>query len=507
MEAIEQSENAFNTRLMDGFADAIKELEELNYPGIADPKLRIATLLRPTDGLNHSAALQYELGVQAGNTSASQLRLPEEYNGLGYQNLISIVFRLMAFRDSWMRKGKAAKMSVLQTEKKTLLAPLHLVIVEEPEAHLHPQVQQVFVRKAYDILRTHPDLEDKTTLRTQLLVSTHSSHVAHECPFSSLRYFRRLAAPTDGVPTSAVINLSEVFGPNDKTEKFVTRYIQAVHCDLFFADGAILVEGDAERILVPHFIRKHFPKLHRSYVTVMQVGGSHAHRLQSLIEHLGLTTLIITDIDTGEAGGHHKSIPPMLGDGQVTNNATLKMWHPREKLFDKLIELDEKAKVKTSDFPQFSVRVAYQIPVSVQLEPTATVAEALPSTFEDALAFENLELFRNTGGNVIEGGDLVERFKAILNTPPVITELAKEISEAVRKTKGKAEFALDLLLIKEDLAKVKVPKYIENGLEWLECQLSENEQLVLQSAKTSTSAPAASVAPTEEALSPATVLA
>ena len=37
------------------------------------------------------------------------LKLPEKYNGLGYQNLISMVFDLMGFRDDWMREGKAKR--------------------------------------------------------------------------------------------------------------------------------------------------------------------------------------------------------------------------------------------------------------------------------------------------------------------------------------------------------------------------------------------------------------
>ena len=82
-----------------------------------------------------------------------------------------------------------------------------------------------------------------------------------------------------------------------KPRSFVSRYLQATHADLFFADGAILVEGAAERMLVPHFIRNHYEKLHSCYVTLLEVGGSHAHRLRPLIEHLGLNTFIITDLD------------------------------------------------------------------------------------------------------------------------------------------------------------------------------------------------------------------
>jgi len=202
----------------------------------------------------------------------------------------------MSFRDDWMKVGKAGRKVVLNEGETLSPPPLHLVLVEEPEAHLHAQVQQVFIRRAYAVLRNHADLGDDGKLRTQLVVSTHSSHVAHECDFAVLRYFRRKPAAARGeVPTSSVINLSEVFGKGKNTERFVTRYLKATHCDLFFADGAILVEGPAERMLVPHFIRRSYKDLSECYVTTLEIGGRHAHRLKPLIEHLGITTLVITD--------------------------------------------------------------------------------------------------------------------------------------------------------------------------------------------------------------------
>jgi predicted ATP-dependent endonuclease of OLD family len=86
LEAIEDSQQAFHVRLNEGFKEAIRELEALNYPGIADPRLRLATQLRPSDVLKHSASVQYELGGQEGEPSEVRMRLPEDYNGLGYQH-------------------------------------------------------------------------------------------------------------------------------------------------------------------------------------------------------------------------------------------------------------------------------------------------------------------------------------------------------------------------------------------------------------------------------------
>jgi predicted ATP-dependent endonuclease of OLD family len=99
------------------------------------------------------------------------------------------------------------------------------------------------------------------------------------------------------MPVAAVINLSTVFGTDDETRRFVRRYLRATHCDLFFADAAILVEGTAERMLVPHFIAHQRHRLHCCYITLLEVNGSHAHRLRPLIEALGLLSLIVADLD------------------------------------------------------------------------------------------------------------------------------------------------------------------------------------------------------------------
>ena len=95
-----------------------------------------------------------------------------------------------------------------------------------------------------------------------MIVSTHSSHIAHELDFTNLRYFSREPVKEKGkIPLATVVNLSETFGDENDTSKFAARYIKSTHCDLFFADAVILVEGSAERMLVPHFIRHHFTKL------------------------------------------------------------------------------------------------------------------------------------------------------------------------------------------------------------------------------------------------------
>jgi predicted ATP-dependent endonuclease of OLD family len=467
LQAIEAAQNIFDERLKVGFAPSLAEVETLNYPGITDPRITIATKINPTDGLNHSAAVQYEVVPGDAGTGADSLRLPEEYNGLGYQNLISIVFRLMGFRDAWMKVGKASKRPLAAGE--TLdVPPLHLVLIEEPEAHLHAQVQQIFIRRAYQILRKHKDLGEGGTLCTQLVVSTHSSHIAHECEFASLRYFRRLPAAEKGkVPISTVVNLSGVFGPDGEREKFVVRYLKATHCDLFFADAAILVEGSAERMLVPHFIRFHYERVSQAYVTVLEIGGSHAHRFRPLIDSLGLITLIIADLDAADSAGHHPARQPERAKGLITNNVTLRTWLPAIQSIDELLDLAPSIKQMQHDL-FFGVRVAYQIPVKAVLVNGADAVEVIANTFEDALAYENLALFKG-----LDGTGMIAKFKEALTAKTNAPELGAELFEILR-VGNKAEFALELLFI-EDPKLLNVPAYIHEGLTWLQAELSRKD--------------------------------
>ncbi len=95
-------------------------------------------------------------------------------------------------------------------------------------------------------------------------------------------------------------------------------------------------------------------------------------------------------------------------------------------------------------------------------------AEALANTFEDALVYENADLFK-----ALDGDGLIARFRKALNDSANLSVLADEVSKAL-KDGGKAEFALNLLYsgIGEEL---KVPAYIHEGLLWLAQQLKRKE--------------------------------
>ncbi|SFW87345.1 ATP-dependent endonuclease [Chitinophaga sancti] len=457
IESIEATKQLFDKNLRKSFEASLSELEELNIPGFDNPAIVLSSQLRTAEMLNHNSALLFKLDDN------HELSLPENYNGLGYQNLISIIFKLIRFRDDWMQVGKVAKQMDLNGNGPGF-EPLHLVLIEEPEAHLHAQVQQIFIRKAYDKLRNHANLKEKKDFSTQLVISTHSNHIAHEIDFAALRYFKRQKGKNGEINTSTVVNLSETFGTVDDTTRFAIRYLKTTHCDLFFADAVILVEGPAEKMLVPFFLKKH-PCLGACYISILEIGGSHAHRLKPLIEKLGIITLIITDIDTVDPGSNGQKQRTEKGKGFKSGNFTLGRWIPGKQEIDVLLELSPLAK----EHPEYPIRVAYQNALTFK-EADKDVF-IYPYTFEDSLVLENVCLFKK----ITKASGLLAKMINAANERTINAAAEKMFKEITKENAMKAEFALELLFLQEP-ERLKIPIYINEGLMWLENKLLANKQ-------------------------------
>ncbi|MFM5710710.1 ATP-dependent endonuclease [Aeromonas veronii] len=373
-------ENDFTKRLNDQFEAPFEELKSMGYPGIGgNPTVEIFAQISGMDALQKSSSVRYRFDKK------DEEFLPESYLGLGYQNLIYLTFRLLEFRDKWMRVGKSASLGDNVEEQ---IEPIHLVLLEEPEVNLHAQVQRVFVSKAYDTLRNHPDLRDKNTKKdkseyqTQLVISTHSSHIINDIDFKNLRYFRRNDANTSiAMDHTTIANMSELFSNAKDELLFVSKHLKLTHCDIFFADGVIFVEGQAERLLVPEFISNSFPDLSNRYISMLEVNGAHTHKYKTLVEKLGVTTLVLTDLDSVDNNG--RSCFPQRNSYQKSNNDTLKIWHPRKETLDELVDLPKTEHMTISEGTP--LYVAFQKPTQIFDK------EVLSRTFEDALILANFE--------------------------------------------------------------------------------------------------------------------
>ena len=309
-------------------------------------------------------------------------------------------------------------------------------------------------------------LKNKNDYCTQLIVSTHSSSIALECKFADLRYFRRTKS-AEGLPISVVINLSNVFGVSTQTSRFVTRYLRTTHCDLFFADAAILIEGAGERIFMPYFINK-YEVLSDAYISVLEIGGRYAHYLKPLIDTLGISCLVITDIDCAH-GKHKASVKPERGKKYFSSNPTIQNWVVRNVDLDYLLDLDSDSKIESNpNIAEAKTRIAYQKPVKV-LFADKTEHEFIPTTFEDSLAYTNFESFKSMKGN-----GLIKKLKNAFK-PENATTIPQDVYNAIKsKSVDKAEFALDMIFNK-DPQNIVIPAYIAEGLEWLENEISSKD--------------------------------
>ncbi len=460
LEALGKAREDFSTLLGTQFGPAIKDLEKFGYPGFREPNIRLESQLGLGDGLNHPSTVRLALSQNKAHS------LPAEYNGLGFQNLLMLTFDLMSFRDGWMRVGKADR------PHQDPIAPIHIVLLEEPEAYLHVQVQQVFIDKAYGLLRGHESLKgEDSPFTSHLMISTHSSAISHQVDYASLRYFKK-KAPEDSsaVPYAEVVSLSDVFGKNRKTTKFTRRYLRATHSDLFFADAVILVEGAAEQILLPFIIQNHHADLASRYVTLLNVGGSHAHTLRRLIERLDILTLIVTDLDaykeapkevskkkTAETQQGNK-VRPVPGQNLVTSNPVLKTWLPGKKGLDEVLHAETEKESTKVAFPQ-----------SLTFKYKNISGKVIPYTFEDALYYENATVIDEIKASMCKkltkagSGDSVEK---------IAEALFLAINAGGFK---KAELAIELLFEAKTPEEIRAPKYIQEGFVWLEEKLVGRE--------------------------------
>lgn len=447
-------EKGFTDRLNEQFQAPFLELKSMGYPGIGgNPSVEIAAKISGMDALQKASSIQYRFGKD------DEEFLPESYLGLGYQNLIYLTFRLLEFRDKWMRVGKSSSSAGNAEEQ---IEPIHLVLLEEPEVNLHAQVQRVFVSKAYSTLRNHSDLREKETeidkpeYQTQLVISTHSSHIVDDVDFKDLRYFQRNDAnETIAMDHTSIANMSELFAnPNEKL-LFVKKHLKLTHCDIFFADGVIFVEGQAERLLVPEFISKNFPSLLSRYISILEVSGAHTHMYRELVEKLGVITLVLTDLDSVGLDG--KACPPQKEVNQKTSNNTLKLWHPKKDALDELVKLTKTDHATLSNGAP--LYIAYQKSIQISEE------KVLSRTFEDALILAN---FDNPYFQAI-----ATLKSAKTNFEKDANSLSQSLFDYVKSLK-KGDFAFNCLshLADNEANSFNPPEYIRDGLSWLQDQLS-----------------------------------
>jgi hypothetical protein len=426
-EELERQVRAQSVDLTGKYAAAFKDLKDslaqFGYP--RTPNLTIRAELSASAIFKDNTRVYYaaEVGAAAGGLPPPTYDLPERYNGLGFKNLIYIVLQLKAFRDD-VENGDGPRPCV------------HLIIVEEPEAHLHPQMQTVFIDKADKFINPGGKFA------AQLILTTHSPHIVANCGFSPVRYFRRKGASVD-IKDLLAFQASQTEPEQQDALQFLAQYLTLTRCDLFFCDKAILIEGAVERLLLPKMIEQAaatgIGNLTSTYLAVIEVGGAYAHTFKNLVRFIEVPTLIVTDLDAID--GDRKKCP--VAGGISTSNATLRKWLPGKTALGELISASPAE--KTED----GIQVAYQVADQAHL-PCAR-------SFEEAFIYANADWLIAKKNKLVGTGELLPGATA--------GELR---AQAFATVLPKVDFALDLLVN----GGWATPKYIADGLAWLASQPS-----------------------------------
>jgi putative ATP-dependent endonuclease of the OLD family len=175
----------------------------------------------------------------------------------------------------------AAELLQLETEN-----GLKLALIEELEAHLHPQAQLRVIKSLEELGRD-----------TQFILTTHSTTLGSSIPLENLILCY-------GDTKTQLFSLNKgMTGLEADDYHFLSRFLDATKANLFFAKGVILVEGDAENILLPAIAELIDRPLHRYGVSIVNVGSKAFLRYVKVFRRtdslgtLPIKVAVVTDLD------------------------------------------------------------------------------------------------------------------------------------------------------------------------------------------------------------------
>lgn len=192
---------------------------------------------------------KFELSLLPGGRINPEARCAR---GLGYNNALFMATELVLLRDG---------------------EELALLLVEEPEAHLHPQLQE----RVMDLLKEHSN-EDQAQKRVQVIMTTHSPSLVSTAPIEDLT----LVHKAQTFPLAAGKTKLK------RTDySFLRRFIDATKANLFFARGVMMVEGPAEAILVPAIAEMCDRSFSKHGVSMVNVGHTGLYHYARILQREG----------------------------------------------------------------------------------------------------------------------------------------------------------------------------------------------------------------------------
>ena len=178
------------------------------------------------------------------------IEVPVVNNGMGYNNLIYISLLLSKFKMlASSEMGENAKV-------------FPMLLIEEPEAHLHPALQ-------YSFLRFLKDEIDRQGISRQIFITTHSTHITAAVGLDPI-ICMNINAIGNVVPAYPGKVFSD--SADDKaSKKYIARYLDATKSTMLFSKAVLFGEGLAEQILLPTLAEYACRSLDRSHVSMVRV--------------------------------------------------------------------------------------------------------------------------------------------------------------------------------------------------------------------------------------------
>ena len=203
--------------------------------------------------------------------------LPFTLNGLGYNNLIFTS-------------------ATLGTLRKSPQFAFRCILIEEPEAHLHPQLQLLLLSHLKNETESESD-------PVQIITSSHSPILASQAPVDSIVAVHETKSKISSISICA-LKLADDDKEARRLKRKLERFLDATRAELFFARRVLMVEGIAETLLLPVLARLAGGSLKKSAVTVVNADGINFNAFLPLFGpgKLAVPVAILTDGDAKAIG-------------------------------------------------------------------------------------------------------------------------------------------------------------------------------------------------------------
>jgi len=391
------------------------------------------------------------------------INLPVTHNGLGYNNLIFISLLLAK-----MQKDNDANYLGDNASIFSVLA------VEEPEAHLHPNMQYKFLKYLS---------EEQNEEVNQIFITTHSPNITAAIDLDSIIVLQQDV--NDNIHVAYPGAVFDMKKPDDiKSKKYVQRFLDVTKADMLFADKIMFVEGVTEQMIIPAFARKLDYPLEDHFISIINLGGRYFSHFLKLFNSDNKNAIrkkvaFITDRDPmrkkKKSGAQEEKCPVILlnrdNEKYLYEDFSNPMWKEHRILFDDR-EFKTRGFIQSEDSATLEDALIYVNPTNIELivesMSNKKELEELMNSFDDNIEYI-IDTLKGPSNFVKEVKEMTESL--IDEKPDKRKSLKKQIIShrylmSVNKGEAAQELASVILENNKD-SKIQVPQYIEEAIKWL----------------------------------------